>query len=505
MHARSLHFVLAVALSAIAGSRPTHAQLLMPAPIDEAVVEALHTDLVEATRRMADNNVAGADPAFDKVISSPAFGQLEPGQRYSALLRAGIAALDVGASAKAHGLLVRACEFDDAEGIAWHLRLRAAYELDDYLDSALSVSAIALRWPETLDQIRPQAIFDISTQLKRSGRGERIVLLTALFSGNWTVDGREPRELWFDFLRYLLEQSDLARATEVVARFDSAETILSLRIDKRFDTLGRSRSGSFDMDRAMKRERERVLQFRERSPNSLNSIIGALVLDLRDGHPERALETADAVIARVASSETPPYTDSDRYNWILDSRAIALQRLGRWDEAVAQQRKAARRPESGRMNVSQSLNLARLLARLHRGDEAEEAMEELGNMSPYGRMQFALNRLIAAHSRSDEKEVSAQLDVMRVDREHAMSTYQAALVIAGEANAAAELLVERLRSEEWRKDALADMQTYAAVAQTPLDKEHLTRWREILARKEVRNALDEVGRVEQVPFANPLL
>ena len=69
---------------------------------------------------------------------------LEPGERYLALLRAGGAALDLNAHRKAHALLVRACGFDDAEGVAWHMRLRAAYQIDDYVDSANSVVSWAV-------------------------------------------------------------------------------------------------------------------------------------------------------------------------------------------------------------------------------------------------------------------------------------------------------------------------------------------------------------------------
>lgn len=171
---------------------------------------------------------------------------------------------------------------------------------------------------------------------------------------------------------------------------------------------------------------------------------------------------------------------------------------------MAQLRKAARRPEKGGLNVSQTLNLARLLARLERIDEVEEAMEELGNMSPYGRMQLALNRLIVADAQADTAAVTAQIDAMRADRSEAMSGYQVALVLAGRIDAAAALLIERLRSEDWRRDALSEMQTYAEVAQTPRDKAHMTRWREVIARTDVQEALDAVGRIERVPFANPL-
>ncbi len=487
---------------------PSRAQLLFPAPLDVAIVDAARADLAAAEQRLADNEIASADRAFDKVLAAPGFTALDPAEQYLGLLRAGIAALDGGQADKAHGLLARACSFDQAEGIAWHLRLRAAYAINDYVDSASSVSLIAHRWPNSLDQIREQAILDISHRLNlsRANHDVRMILLAALFEANWTNEGREPNALWFDLVRFLIDNNDMPRATEVAARIDSPVFVVTFRVDKRFDGLTRARAGAFDVRRTMKRQRDHLDGLRKRHPDRLSYLVDEVGLDIRDGHAKRALELADEAIARVAVHGPSAYADTEnQYIWILDSRSRALQRLGRWEEAVTQQRKAARRPENGGLNVSQTLNLARLLARLGRADEIEEAMEELGRMSPYGRMQLALNRVIAATVKGDQTAVDAQLEIMRAERTESMGTYQSALVQAGRIDAAASLLVERLRSEDWRNDALSDVQTYIDIAEAPRDKVHTQRWREILARADVRQALDAVGRIERVPFENTLL
>jgi tetratricopeptide (TPR) repeat protein len=500
--------VLAVVLASFVWASTAQAQLRMPDPVDEAIVDALREDLAKASQFYSDNDAAAADRLFDKALASPGFAVLEPGERYRTLLRAGGAALDLNAPRKAHPLLVRSCGFDEAEGIAWHMRLRAAYMIDDHVDSANSVAFIARRWPQALDQVRERAIFDISNHLGKSAanRDARMAMLTALFDANWTNEGRQPSWLWKDLVRFLVETGDMPRATEVAARIDAPEIILAFRVDKRFDGLVRARSGGFDIERVMKREREHIGALREQHPKRLSHIVDALELDVRDGHAGRALALADEVIARVAADGMAAYTDSDdHYIWVLNSRARALTRLGRWDDAVAQFRKAARRPENGGMNVSQVLNLARLLARLERPDDVEEAMEELGGMSPFGRMQLALNRVMAAAAKGDAAALDAQLAAMRADRTESMGTYQAALVQADRIDEAAALLIERLRSDDWRSDALEEMQTYADVAQAPRDTLHIARWRAILERQDVQDALDAVGRIERVPFANPLL
>ena len=49
------------------------------------------------------------------------------------------------------------------------------------------------------------------------------------------------------------------------------------------------------------------------------------------------------------------------------------------------------------------------------------------------------------------------------------------------------------------------MQTYIDMAEAPRDTVQMQRWREILARKDVRKALDAIGRIDRVPFENTLL
>ncbi len=480
------------------------AQLRMPEPVAEDIVQALRAQLVEAVEHLADNDTAGAARRFDTLIDAPGFAVLDADERYSALLRAGIAALELGQESKAHPLLVRACGFNEATGSAWHLRLQAAYAIDDFSDSALAIGVIARRWPQTLGQIREQAIFNVVRRTKAdpAAADRHASLLSDLYDANWTDEGREPDPLWTDYARLLLERRDLARATEVAARIESAEFVHGLRVDRRFDALVKARRGGFDVARAIERERARNRHLREAAADRLEPLVHEIMLDLRDGDAARGLALADETLARIAADGMSAYADADEeYVWLLDVRAQALQRLGRWDEAVAQLRRAARRPEGGAMNVSQVLNLGRLLARLERVDELEPAMEDVGSMSAYGRLQFALNRLIAALVRGDDAAVEVQLDELRRGRAESIGTWQAALVQAGRIDAAAAVLIERLAREDWRRDALSEMQECVRTLEAPRDTLHMRNWQAVLERRDVRKALDAVGRIERVPFA----
>lgn len=470
---------------------------------DDARVEAVRSEIEIATRRMANNDVAGAARIFDKTIDSPGFESLDSNVRYGALLRSGSASIDLNLNAKAHKLLVRASEFGQADGIAWHLRLSAAFSQQDYIDSARCIVVIARTWPETLGQIRARAIISIVRDLMRSDneRDEYIALLASLFDANWTFEGREANALWLSYTEFLVKRGNLARAVEVATRIDSPETVLSLRVDKRFDGIVLARKDVFDLARTMRVDREHLDALRQRFPDRLLWVSERMSTYLMEGKPERALALADEVIAQVSKQGTKAYSDvNESYPWVLNSRSIALARLGRWDESVRQMRKAARLPESGQLNVSQTLNLGRLLAELERPDDAEDAVEALRGMSDYGLMQLALNALIGAVVREDEAAVERHLQHLREHREDDIATYQKALVQANRMDEAASVLIERLERADWRSEALAEVQQYPDVVKTPRGELHASRWADVVARNDVRTTIEKVGRIEYVPF-----
>ncbi|MHA6204118.1 hypothetical protein ACXU4B_06840 [Dyella soli] len=148
------------------------------------------------------------------------------------------------------------------------------------------------------------------------------------------------------------------------------------------------------------------------------------------------------------------------------------------------------------MNVSQIINLGSFYAGLHRPGEALAMVSELGPMSPFGRMQLEIVKLEIALQQGDRAAVATHLAYMREHRADAIATWQSALLVAGDLDAAADLLVERLDHEEWRSAALDDMQQYADMRLTPVDAQCLQRWRAIIARPAVQQALAKVGRVE---------
>ncbi len=498
----TLGLAMLLAVSAPCGATPS----ARVAQQHTASVDEVRAAIRDAYTRFRNNDLAAAAKGFDSAVDAASFGKLSVEEQYAVLALDGDIAVRQQRNETAFRLLQRATAFSLAGGADWHRRLAAAFALRNYPDSAACIATIARRWPETLDGIRGSAISLIDRQLRSDPAAASVEFefLDGLFDARWTEDGVQPNFLWLGLARRLIERKDLDKAAVVLGRIDAPRAALVARIDKRFDPLVRDRK-SLDIDR-IAAARVAAQEARVRAaPDQLGPLVDLQYLLIDTLQFTRVVDTSDEVIRKAAGREQEmPYVDfKEKFIWILDDRGRALQALGRWDEAVADLKKAARRPEGGDMNVSQALNLGILYAGLDRPADALDAVADLGRVSDFGRMQLQMVKLMVAVERNEPDTVDAQLSQMKEHRIDAISTYQKALLQAGRMDAAAALLIERLRSEEWRGDALVEMQEYAEVPTTARWRERHLRWREVIRRADVQAELAQVGRIEQVNLAPP--
>lgn len=452
------------------------------------------------------NDLPGAAAIIDEATRSPAFANSPAEQRYAATFLAGAIASDRGETEAAHRWFVLASEFKQADSEDWHRRLRAAYELKDYDDSARCVTQIAKRWPKTLVEIRAQAIFQIGLRLNEERKDDAYrSMLESLFDAGWTGNDADPDSLWADLARLLLARDDVRKAKQAASQVHLPLEVVGLRADRRFDRVTRKDSEAFEITRAIDFTVKAAEAEVRASPGRLQPLMRLQSRLLQSAQFERAISIADDVIAKAAGGGgAKVYEDFDEYYaWILDQRAEALARLGRWDEALKQREKAARRPEAGQMNVSQVINLGELYNTLGRPQDALDTITEVGAMSPYGRMQLEMIRLDASLQRNDAQAVVNHLAFMREHRTDAVATWQTALIITDDLQGAANLLLERLKREDWRNQALVDIQDYMELPATPILSKRRAQWKALLARPEVRSAIESVGRVERYEIPGP--
>jgi beta-barrel assembly-enhancing protease len=500
---RAALFILIGLLSGCMTSRtmpvePSDTSASQPVP----AVDVYRYALSRAVKQVSEDEYADAYPALIAVIRSPVFVQLESWERHLGLYVAGVVAVELGQAAEGQPLLVRACAMQEADGDDWLQRFIADHIVDKQEDAVLSLTQLARRWPEKLQELEWTVVSQSVRQAHHVPAGEPALygLLDSLYAAKWKVKhGIEPSSMWRDLAALELDRQQLARAREIVSRVQSPQVVISMRVDRRFDRLREAAPQYFDVDAAVTNELATMRELVLRSPRSLYAVVQLTYSMLYTGLYEDTLRTADEVIRRVegAPAQEPPYDDMDQLNWIQDNRARALAALQRWGEAEVAVRAAAERKEEGHRNVSNVINLAWFYARAGRSDEALAALLDVGQeMSPYGRMQMHAVRYTAAMQKGDVQIAKESFEYLDKHRNEALGTWQWTLVRANRLDEAAALLIDRLRDPLLRGDALDELQDYADPPRQSLATEWQARWVQIRNRTDVRNAIEAVGRVE---------
>jgi hypothetical protein len=217
-------------------------------------------------------------------------------------------------------------------------------------------------------------------------------------------------------------------------------------------------------------------------------------------HYDAALAASDSVLLDIRSTNFPEklYEDfADQRSIFLDFRATALERLGRWDEAVAQMSAASLLHEKYGGNVDQIIELGDLYCELGRPNDGLSAIGTLvAKTSAFGTMQLEHVRLDAAIQLGDSKQVARSLDYMRAHRADAPYVYEDALLIANHVDRAAAELITQLLDKDQRQQALLSVQVFLPMPDTPRGIELEARRRAMINRSDVQAAIQKVGRVE---------
>lgn len=472
-----------------------------PAEVSETALQ-----LKQAMSDVGNGDNKKAEPELDRIIAGPGFDQLPAELRFQTLYVATVIAFQDKQYAKAHRLAIRATGFDQATGAAWTARLFTALYTSDNPDAGRCVEAIAKQWPDQLDNIRPQGIAQTHYALRAAHEdGVDRAMLNALFDANWQAAYSDYDSLWRDLALLQIEHNEGKGAATVAWRIRSANAALSMRIDKRFDPIARGRPQAFDVDHLLEAQIQAARARIKAHPDQLRPVQRLQDLLLEKGRNAEVLSISDAAVAHAERGDgDKTYTDfSEAYNWVLNQRSLALAHEGRWDDAVREMTRAARRPEDGGLNVSQSINLADLFADLGQPDKAAAAIAEPGEMSPNGNMQLEYVRLQIAIEKNDAGSIAKHMAYLQKHRTDDIGTWQRALLKHGDLDAAAALLIQRLQVPDWRSGALVDMQHYAHSEQTPAMKTMDQRWNAVTSRPDVQAALAKVGRVERFDVIAP--
>jgi tetratricopeptide (TPR) repeat protein len=455
----------------------------------------------QALRLLEDKNWPGAIAALRVIIEAKSFDTLPAHSRYEALSIAGKVMVQHGTLELGYEDLVRTTAMPEAAFGDWLARLQAARRLGNEDDSVVCLTLIARKWPANVAKFDSDYLFRIVDGSSRLKRDTRLSLLQALYDAHWKLKWDiEPSASWRDLALLLVDKGRLPGAIDVSGHVTDVYVLLAMRADRRFDAVVSAAQSQFDIEAAAEREFHWFESASERAPQFLELQSDVLRVLLEQRRYSGMLASADAVLLAIQSTNFPTklYEDYDaQLSLFLELRAIALERAGRYDEAVAQLTAASLLPENGGGNVSQLIDLGALYCALGRPKEALSAIGSvLTATSPYGASAMEMVRLDASVQMTDSKGAESSLRFLRIHRADSPSDYEYALMLMNQPDRAAEELIAQLRDADDRQNALRFVQTYAPVTGTARELDLDARRRAVIARADVQAAIRKVGRVE---------
>src|ERR1700733_1213805 len=462
--------------------------------------ETAQTDA--ALKLVAEHHFAEAEGVIQPVVHAKDFGRLPSAEQYRALLTAAKLGYTLKHPKLEYESRVRLLGLPEATTEDRVSRVNAAYRLQDTGEIIIGLTELVQKSPEELGDLNDRFIFgSLSDATKKLPHGSTVPLLQALYAARWKVKwDQEPSGVWQDFVLLLLEQNRLTEAIDVSSHVTDEYAVISMRADRRFDTIAAANPAQFDISAALKRNLDHFQAAAERAPKSLTPRVVVIDLLMEQQRYGAALAAADGLVAeiRVHGDAKQWYDDfGDRYAWALDSRSRELRRLGRWDEGLDQLAAASWVLDKNGENVSQVINLGDLYCDLGHPKEALGALVRLGvKISPYGLMQEANVRLDAAVQLGDTEETEKWLTFIREHRVDAPRAYEDALLLMNDAETAAKWLIERLEDRDQRAATLLSIQEYAAPRETPRQAELRKRRRDLMVRADVQAEIQKVGRIE---------
>ena len=446
--------------------------------------------------------------ALRAVIEARNFNNLPSDVKYEALSTASRVAIYHGPPKLGSGYLDRVLAMPQAQYDDWLERLREADKANNSADSVGTLTVMMQRWPDRAGKLDEEYILKVARQANQLPAAVALPLLHALYDAHWKRKWDiEASTVWRDLALLLLEKGRIPEAIDVSTHVTDVYVLIAMRADRRFDAVVAGSPEQFDIDAAADREFHIFQGAAEKSPQALELRSWVVNLLLRQQHYEAALAASDSVLSDIRSTNYPDklYEDYDEQRSLfLDIRSTVLERVGRWDEAVAQLKAASLLNQKYSGNVDQLINLGDLYCELER---PRDALAAIGTMvaatSPFGAMELESVRLEAAEQLRDTQQVRLSLEYLRAHRADAPSTYRDSLMVVNQLDQAAHVLIAQLLNKNLRQDALLSVQGFAPIPGTPRDMELEARRRTVIARPDVQAAIQKVGRVESYRLEAP--
>ena len=433
-----------------------------PRPASEVSpgVRALRADIARAQSLYDERDREGAGRVLDGVLRDPGFGALPAADRRLAWAVLGRVDMSANRFDRASERLRRAIEAEDSDPNAWYWLALSEYNRKQHAAAADAFTELAERWPELLVNIDADEVYRLQSALPEDSP-ERLAFLQTLFDARWDDPGGDASFLWYHLARMRLVRGEIDAARAATRRIVQPAAIIAMRSDRRFDPIVDRDAWAFNPTRAAERAVEALRAKVDGRPDDLDAKVQFTYALLVAGDHAGTIALVDAALAAPAPKDDD---DADRREeakaWLLNNRAVALYRLGRTQEALADMARARGLAATPGPNVSQTLNLGELHCTSGRAEDARRMADAIegGGISAYGRMFQARVRLCAAWLRQDARGMQRAFEVIRKGRADAETIHLEALVMLGRLDEAARVLIALLDSPKERAAMLETLQ-----------------------------------------------
>ncbi|WGS53059.1 hypothetical protein LFL96_33350 [Paraburkholderia sp. D15] len=474
--------------------------------------------LGDARAKLSIGDYKGAEVDLRAFLGSPDIDRAPPRLRFAAYLGLSICQNANGESQGVYESVSRAG--DVAPELRnfeyWQMLMAAAVTTGHNYVAAEALSAALRADPVKAQRIDIGLMWTImdATHEMNDGGYHRHLLQAALWQAAYRPDDAAQRaglqSFWAELFEYDVDHGETAQAQSYLTAIVDPYQIVRLRADNRYRQAlpGDSRYADNDvMNRGYLDYLRRQAADQPRSIAARQLLAEAL---RNSGAPVESLAVIDASIEKInrAPADRPPFDDlTDNLRWMLDARAKALSRLGRWNEALSAAQAA--RDEANRQKkdlASQTINLGEMLNRLDRPREALRAVRGLdqNTASEYGMTEFAQVKVCAYAQMGEKAKARAAVDALLVNSNLDPESVRSALLCIDDEDRLAQVIVGRLDDPLTRNYELAADQAYAPTPNpTPFLATMAHRLNTVLHRPDVRAALSRYGVVESYPLTSP--
>lgn len=442
---------------------------------------------------------AGAARVLDEVTRDPGFDAQPAADRrlaWSVLARVDMSAQRYD---RASERLRRAITAADDDPDVWYWLAISEHNRSRHEAAAEAFTELAERWPELLVNIDASEVYRLQAKLPEGSR-DKLDFLQTLFDAKWDDPGGDASFLWYHLVRMRLERGEVDAARVVARRIVQPSAIIAMRSDRRFDPIVDREAWAFNPARAAERAVEALRAKADGRPDDLDAKVQLTYALLAAGDHAGTIRLVDAAFdASAPERDDDAGSRQEAQAWLLNNRAVALYRLGRMQEALADMARARRLANTRGPNISQTLNLGELHCVSGRAEDARRMADAIegGGISEYGRMFQARVRLCAAWLQQDAKGMQRAFETIRKGRTHAETIHLDALVMLDRQDEAARVLIGLLDSPKERVAILETVQQYREVEPTPTLARLRAQRDALLARDDVKVAIDRVGRRER--------